>query len=538
MADTYIKSLGNNKLGGYGIVFNTVDLTGDVFTKDTNLGFNRNPIGMPVYYEHNGNNLKGKIGEVTQYTIDDTGVWFELELDKSNKYLEAIQKLASNKRLGLSTGSMPHTLEKEGNTIKTWIAGELSLTVMPAESKTLGISNIKSLEESENEVIMSDEKFNELENALKSTSDKVDQLMDLWQNTKDVKTGKVAGGSIENEGTSFGGWLKAIKLGDIERVEKVYLEHPANAVKGLNTGMGSEGGYLIPAQFMNTVMQMAERMEIVRPRAVVQPIPYGNTEIPVIDYAQLWTEGEDPNLGGLAMYWTAEGASDTQTEPEFRQITLASHEATTSVPVTNKLLDNNAVGLEMVIMRLFSQMVSYTEDYAYIRGDGVGKPLGILNAPATMTSNVDATGITVANVSDMYVKLMEECIDTAIWLVHPLLYADVLSLNADSDSAITFLPDLNGRITPMLLGIPVVRSKLLPGNYASGGLTLVDFNKYIIGDDLNMEVALSEHAEFRKRKTLYRCTIRTDGQPMLFSSVPVGPLSNERVSFAVKSSVA
>jgi HK97 family phage major capsid protein len=533
-----VKSLGDNKLGGYGIIFNHTDLTGDTFTKNTELGFDRNPIGMPVYYAHNVESIKGKIGTVTHYDIDDVGVWFELELDKSNKYLDAIQKLASNKRLGLSTGSLPHTLDKDDNgNIKTWITGELSLTVTPAEHKTIGISSIKSLEESEKET-MSDERMDALEESMKSYSDKIDTILEMWSNTKDVKSGKVAGNSNENASTSFGGWIKAIKQGDSEKIAEVYNEHPANHMKVLNTGDGTEGGYLIPQQFVNTIMTMLERKEIVRPRAVVQPIPYGNIEVPTLDYSQVWAEGQDPNVGGMAMYWTAEGAQDTQTEPEFRQITLASHEATTSVPVTNKLLENNATGLETVLMRLFAEMVAYTEDYAYMRGDGVGKPLGVLNAPATMTTDVDATGITVANVSDMYVKLMEECIDTAVWLVHPLLYADIMSLNADTDAALTFLPDINGRIQPMLFGIPILRSKIMPGNYASGGLMLVDFQKYMIGDDLNMEVALSEHAEFRKRRTLYRCTIRTDGQPMLHTSVPIGPLNNERVSFAVKSSVA
>jgi HK97 family phage major capsid protein len=536
------------KVAGYGIVFGTVDLVGDTFNKDTELGFKRSPVGMPVYYSHNMETLKGTIGQVTDYALDDTGVWFEMELDKSNKYLEGIRKLVANKRLGLSTGSLPHTLEKDDNgNLKTWIAGEISLTVTPAESKTIGISEVKDLNGDRN-TMTEDQKYTakdvedghivDLEATIKNYNAKVDQLLEMWSNTKDVKTGKVGGGTKENEATSFGGFLKAVAQKDYERIEQVYNEHPANALKVLNTGTGEDGGYLVPQQFLNQFMATIERMEIVRPRAMVQPIPFGNIEIPGIDYNQTWTEGTDPMLGGLAMYWTAEGATDKQSEPEFRQIELKSNEATTSVPVTNKLLDNNAIGLEALLMRLFTAAAAYTEDYAYIRGNGVGKPLGVLNAPATLTSDVTATGITVAELSDMYVKLDPECIDTAIWLVHPLLYADIMALNADNDSALTFLPDINGRITAMLFGIPMYRSKIMAGNYASGGLALVDFNKYVIGQDLNLEIAMSEHVAFRKRQTVWRATIRTDGQPLMNASIPVGPLDNERVSFCVKSSVA
>jgi HK97 family phage major capsid protein len=544
-----VKSLGDNKLGGYGIIFNHTDLTGDTFTKDTELGFDRNPIGMPVYYAHNVESIKGKIGTVTHYDIDDVGVWFELELDKSNKYLDAIQRLAANKRLGLSTGSLPHTLDKDDNgNIKTWIAGEISLTVTPAEHKTIGISNIKSLEESENKTMSDEKKYTkddvqeshivDLEATMKDYNAKVDTLLDMWSNTKDVKSGKVAGGSYENEATSFGGFLKAIAQKDYERIEKVYNEHPANHMKVLNTGTGSDGGYIVPQQFATQFMSMIERMEIVRPRAMVQPIPFGNIEIPGIDYNQTWDAGHDPLLGGLKMYWTAEGATDTQSEPEFRQIELRSNEATTSVPVTNKLLDNNAIGLESLLMRLFTAAAAYTEDYAYIRGDGVGKPLGVQNANATISVDVTAAGPTVAELASMYVRLDPECVDTAVWLINPLLYEDIMSLNADNDSALTFLPDINGRITPMLFGMPLYRTKILSNSYTNAGLMLVDFNKYVIGQDLNLEIAMSEHVAFRKRQTVWRATIRTDGQPLMNAAVPIGPTSDETVSFAVQSSTA
>lgn len=547
----HVKFIGEDesyvKVAGYGIVFHTVDLVGDTFSPDTELGFKRSPIGMPVYYSHNMDSLKGRIGHVADYHIDDTGVWFELELEKSNKYLAGIRQLIANKRVGLSTGALPHTLEKDENgNLKTWLAGEISLTVTPAEHKTLGITEVKTVGECN--TMAEEQKYTkedvqeghivDLENTLKDYNAKVDQLLDMWSNTKDVKTGKVGGGTKENEATSFGGFLKAISQRDYERIEKVYNEHPANAVKFLNTNTGTEGGYLVPQQFLNQFMTMTERMEIVRPRAMTQPIPFGNIEIPAIDYNQTWVEGVDPLLGGLAMYWTGEGAQDTQSEPEFRQIELRSNEATTSVPVSNKLLDNNAIGLESLLMRLFTAAAAYTEDYAYIRGDGVGKPLGVLNANATLESDVTSGGPTVAELAAMYVRLDPECVDTAIWLVHPLLYEDIIALNADSDSAVTFLPDMQGRITAMLFGIPMYRSKVMPNTYANGGLALIDFNKYIIGQDLQLEIAMSEHADFRRRRTMWRATIRTDGQPMLNASIPIGPQSTDRVSFAVKSSVA
>jgi HK97 family phage major capsid protein len=90
----------------------------------------------------------------------------------------------------------------------------------------------------------------------------------------------------------------------------------------------------------------------------------------------------------------------------------------------------------------------------------------------------------------------------------------------------------------MLFGMPMYRTKILSNSYTNAGLMLVDFNKYVIGQDLNLEIAMSEHVAFRKRQTVWRATIRTDGQPLMNAAVPIGPTSDETVSFAVQSSTA
>lgn len=140
-----IKSVGVNTYRGLGVVFGGRDLTDDEFTKSTEFGFERSPVGMPVFFEHGLDDsgigteeLRKPIGSVTGYKQDDMGIWFEFQLNKASKYLNRIKDLIDAGVVGLSTGALPHVVEREKNrTIKQWIMGELSITTHPAEARTL-----------------------------------------------------------------------------------------------------------------------------------------------------------------------------------------------------------------------------------------------------------------------------------------------------------------------------------------------------------------------------------------------------------------
>lgn len=131
-----IKSIDDNIYSGIGIVYGGKDLVGDTFLKTTDLGTERDFKGMPLYFDHAQDNLKDPIGTVIKSESDDTGVWFQFQLDKRNKYTERVKDLLHSGALGLSTGALNHLVLRENGQIKRWIVGELSLTTSPAEPRT------------------------------------------------------------------------------------------------------------------------------------------------------------------------------------------------------------------------------------------------------------------------------------------------------------------------------------------------------------------------------------------------------------------
>lgn len=152
-----VKALGNGKIAGYGVLFTTPadpDLQGEFFTKETDLMID---IGdrRPILYRHGMHpTLKQKRGGTAiVQSVDDTGAFFEGELDVSDQYWAKVYALAESGKLGWSTGSMPHLVRKEAkefngksvSQIKSWPVGEISLTPCPVEGRTAAYP-VKSLD--------------------------------------------------------------------------------------------------------------------------------------------------------------------------------------------------------------------------------------------------------------------------------------------------------------------------------------------------------------------------------------------------------
>ena len=150
MADNAIKVLSATadayRIGGYGVLFGGRDLDGETFTPDTDYQLGLVP-RKPVYYDHAQRDIKTPLGVAVGVRADDAGIWLEAELDRSRQYVERVMALVHAGRLGWSSGSVSHLAQREGGVIKSWPVVEFSLTPTPAEPRTLGVREIKSMDD-------------------------------------------------------------------------------------------------------------------------------------------------------------------------------------------------------------------------------------------------------------------------------------------------------------------------------------------------------------------------------------------------------
>jgi hypothetical protein len=136
-----VKALGDGKVGGYLVRFTTEnepDLQGEYFTKDTDFG---EAEGAPVYYQHGMDAKLGKrrIGRA-KHKIDDLGIWAEAQLNLRDEYEKFIYAMAEKGKMGWSSGTANHLVERQVSAKATWIKSwplglDDTLTPVPAEPR-------------------------------------------------------------------------------------------------------------------------------------------------------------------------------------------------------------------------------------------------------------------------------------------------------------------------------------------------------------------------------------------------------------------
>lgn len=140
------------KVAGYGVVFGGQDVVGDFFTPSTDFWADDASRTPPVLYQHGQDDSlkRARVGKVTSVRADDTGLWIEAQLNASSKYLDAIRHLVQKGILGWSSGSVGHLVDRvkraDGRKeITSWPIFEFSLTPTPAEPRTIGVRELKSM---------------------------------------------------------------------------------------------------------------------------------------------------------------------------------------------------------------------------------------------------------------------------------------------------------------------------------------------------------------------------------------------------------
>ena len=205
---------------------------------------------------------------------------------------------------------------------------------------------------------------------------------------------------------TFGDWCLAVARGDRNYLEKHYgskfIQYQQKA--SLAESSGVTGGYTVPPEFYQQLMTIMAENTFIRPRAFVAPMASATLQIPYLDITTVQSAGVSPFFGGVQMYWTAEAQTRTETEPQFKQMELRAWELSGYSVSSNVLLQDSIIGLEKFLMTLFAMSLAWFEEYAFLQGNGAGKPQGMLGANAAISVNRSGGANTVvfADVATMW----------------------------------------------------------------------------------------------------------------------------------------
>jgi HK97 family phage major capsid protein len=308
---------------------------------------------------------------------------------------------------------------------------------------------------------------------------------------------------------------------------------------GAGESDASAGGFLVQSDFASAVWTRAYDMGDILGRVFKLPISANanGIKLPAVDESSRVTGSR---WGGVQSYWLAEGDQPTLTKPKFRLIELDLKKLFSAMSVTDELLQDQAA-LETIATQAFSEEIMFMTEDAIIEGDGVGKPLGIMNAPALVTVAKDsgqaAGTVSLNNILGMWSRMWIRSRKNAVWFINqdvePQLYQ--LSQTVGTGGLPMFIPAGGLANAPFatLFGRPLIPIEYASTLGAPGDIILADFSQYVLADKRGMQAATSMHVRFLTDEMVFRFTYRVDGNPLWHTALTPFKGTNSKSPFVV-----
>ena len=240
----------------------------------------------------------------------------------------------------------------------------------------------------------------------------------------------------------------------------------------LSEGVDSEGGYLVPDEFENTLVSGLEEEGSIRSLAHVFTTSNGVHKIPVVQ-----TKG--------TANWIDENGSYGDSDDVFGQEQIDAHKVGTVIKVSEELLNDSAFDLEKYFQEEFARRIGAKEEEAFIVGDGSKKPTGILHTSGGAEIGVTAASdkaITADEVIDLFYSIKAPYRKNAVWVLNDSTVRAIRKLK-DSNGQYLWQPALHEGDHETLLGKKILTSPYMPEIGAGQKVVMFgDLSFYWIGD--------------------------------------------------------
>lgn len=276
--------------------------------------------------------------------------------------------------------------------------------------------------------------------------------------------------------------------------------------------VGEDGGFLVPEEISQAILKKLEVQESLMSATNALQVS-GNALTINVDESQPWNQG-------VQAYWTAEGATLTESKPSFKQASFRLQKLAALVKATDELLED-ATALESYIKSSAPDAFMHKINSAIISGNGAGKPQGIINSGFAVTVAKEsgpqtADTVVAANILKMYSRMFPGSRSKAAWYINPAV-EEQLRLMVDPNGDYLYISpggQMNQTPYATLLGRPVI--PLMGSMPALGDLGDIIFGDlsyyYMIRKAGGIKSATSIHLLFDKEQTAFRFSMRVDGK--------------------------
>lgn len=310
---------------------------------------------------------------------------------------------------------------------------------------------------------------------------------------------------------SVGSFLNAVKYASAGSFDPRLVRDAITTFGGEATG--PDGGFAVPPDYRNAIIEL-----VIGKNTLVDHLN------PVVTPSSMVTfvtdEASAHSASGISAAWTDEGATITASKPVLKQVSVPVRKIAGLCSASDELLEDSP-GMNNYILRLLAKKIRFVLEDALVAGDGVGKPLGLLNGPATILQAKSATGSTAIaprDVTNMVTRLVPGGFENAFWLVHDTVLPELWALVLGTTPLL--VADYSKSPVGTLLGKPVVVSESCPTYNTAGDIMLVDPAGYALAvksSGLRQDTTIA--FAFDQGLQSFRATMRVGGQPLLSAAV-------------------
>lgn len=322
---------------------------------------------------------------------------------------------------------------------------------------------------------------------------------------------------LENRINSFEADLKRGLSGEAKEAKTEELKHFENLlikgnidmkatgeIKFLRQGDNIQGGYLAPAEYANEIIKKITEISPVR--SVARVISTTRKEI------------QFPKRTGLVSgSWVGEAQPASQSNSTYGEETIKAEKLMVYTDISFELLNDSVFNMRTEITSDIAEDIAKLEGSAFVNGNAVNKPQGLLSASGVGETN---TGSASALTGDSLYAIQGD-IPTGynlVWMLNrKTLNAHIRTLK-DTYGQYLFVPSIGSRDFPnTIAGLPYVLANDMP-DVGAGTFPIVlgDYRKcYYIVDNVNFELIEDPYTQATSGKRRFIVNKRTGGQVVL-----------------------
>lgn len=297
------------------------------------------------------------------------------------------------------------------------------------------------------------------------------------------------------DGNGRGGVVNVLKGWGNTAMVAEYEAH----VKALAASDATAGGFLVPPQYSQDVIEFLRAKSVVRQLGpVVIPMSTGTFRIPKV------TQGANASYIG-------ENQPAPKTQQQFGNVTLTFKKLAALIPLSNDLLRYSSPGADAIVRDDLVRAMADAENRAFLRDTGLaGAPKGFLHwALPDQIINGNATQ-NLANVTNdfgqLIVTLMNKNIPMTkpVWIFSPRTWNYLMTIMT-ANGVFAFRDEM---MRGTFWGYPFGITTAVPSNLNTLGrgseseIYLIDMADAVLGESLSLVVDASQEAAYTEGGTL------------------------------------